>query len=91
MIDQFLDKIFANAPGRIWIATFASLISRVQQIIDTAERYDRFVALVGRSMQNNVQMAIELGYLNVPKGMFIRAEDINKFDPEQIVIIYPKA
>ena len=87
VINESLDKIFANAPGRILIATFASLISRVQQIIDTAERYDRFVALVGRSMQNNVQMAIELGYLNVPKGMFIRAEDVNKFDPEQIVII----
>lgn len=87
VINESLDKIFANAPGRILIATFASLISRIQQIIDTAERYDRFIALVGRSMQNNVQMAIELGYLNVPKGMFIRAEDVNKFDPEQVVII----
>jgi ribonuclease J len=87
VISESLDKIFANAPGRILIATFASLISRIQQIIDTAERYDRFIALVGRSMQNNVQMAIELGYLNVPRGMFIRAEDINRFDPEQIAII----
>ena len=87
VINESLDKIFANAPGRILIATFASLISRIQQIIDTAERYDRFIALVGRSMQNNVQMAIELGYLNVPKGMFIRAEDVNKFGPEQVVII----
>ncbi len=87
VISESLDKIFANAPGRILIATFASLISRIQQVIETAERYDRFIALVGRSMQNNVQMAIELGYLNVPKGMFIRAEDINKFNPEQVVII----
>ncbi|HWS84988.1 MAG TPA: ribonuclease J [Ktedonobacteraceae bacterium] len=87
VISESLDKIFANAPRRILIATFASLISRVQQIIDTAVRYDRFVALVGRSMQNNVQMAIELGYLDVPKGIFIRAEDVNKFDPEQIVLI----
>jgi ribonuclease J len=87
VISDSLDKIFANAPGRILIATFASLISRVQQIIEAAERYDRFVALVGRSMLNNVQMAIELGYLNVPKGMLIRAEDVNKFDPGQVVII----
>lgn len=87
VISESLDKIFANAPGRILIATFASLISRIQQVIETAERYDRFIALVGRSMQNNVQMAIELGYLDVPKGMFIRAEDINKFEPEQVVII----
>jgi len=87
VINESLDKIFANAPGRILIATFASLISRVQQVIETAERYDRFIALVGRSMQNNVQMAIELGYLDIPKGMLIRAEDVNKFEPEQVVII----
>jgi ribonuclease J len=59
----------------------------VQQIVDTAARYERHVALVGRSMVNNVQMAIELGYLNIPKGMLIRAEDINKFQAEQVVII----
>src|SRR5437588_1172634 len=87
VINESLDKIFANAPGRILISTFASLISPVQQIIDNAARYDRFVALVGRSMQNNVQMAIELGYLDVPKGMLIRPEDINKFRPDQIAII----
>jgi ribonuclease J len=87
VINDSLDKIFANAPGRVMLATFASLISRVQQVADTAARYDRFVALVGRSMINNVQMAIELGYLNIPKGMLIRAEDINKFRPDQVAII----
>jgi ribonuclease J len=87
VINESLDKIFANAPGRILLATFASLISRVQQVVDAAARYERFVALVGRSMVNNVQMAIELGYLDIPKGMLIRAEDINKFKPEQVVII----
>jgi ribonuclease J len=87
VINESLDKIFANAPGRILLATFASLISRVQQVVDTAARYERFVALVGRSMVNNVQMAMELGYLDIPKGLLIRAEDINKFKPEQVVII----
>ncbi len=87
VINDSFDKIFANAPGRILVATFASLISRVQQVIDAAVRYDRFVALTGRSMVNNVQMAIELGYLNVPKGTLIRIEDINKFHPEQVVIV----
>jgi len=87
VINDSFDKIFANAPGRVIIATFASLISRVQQVVDTAVRYERFVALVGRSMVNNVQMAIELGYLNIPKGTLIRAEDINKYHPEQVVII----
>jgi len=87
VINDSFDQIFANAPGRILIATFASLISRVQLVVDTAARYERFIALVCRSMINNVQMAIELGYLNVPKGMIIRAEDINKFKPEQVVIV----
>ena len=79
VINDSFDKIFANASGRILLATFASLLSRVQQVIDTAVRYDRHVALVGRSMVNNVQMAVELGYLNIPKNVLIRAEDINKF------------
>ena len=87
VINDSFDKLFANAPGRILIATFASLLSRVQLVIDTAVRYERQVALVGRSMVNNVQMAIELGYLNVPKATLIRAEDINKFPPERVVII----
>src|SRR5262249_12255911 len=71
----------------IIIATFASLLSRVQQAIDTAERYERRVALVGRSMVNNVQMALELGYLHMPASMLIRAEDIKQFQPGQILII----
>jgi len=87
VINDSFDKIFANAPGRIILATFASLLSRVQQVIDTAERYERRVALVGRSMINNVQMAIELGYLRVPPGLLIRAEDIKQFQPEQVAII----
>jgi ribonuclease J len=87
VINDSFDKIFANAPGRIIIATFASLLARVQQVIDTASRYERVVALVGRSMVNNVQMAIDLGYLNIPKAMLIRAEDINKFPPERVVIV----
>lgn len=87
VINDSFDKIFANAPGRIIIATFASLLSRVQQVIETAERYERRVALVGRSMVNNVQMALELGYLHMPAGMLIRAEDIKQFQPEQVVVI----
>lgn len=87
VINDSFDKIFANAPGRIIIATFASLLSRVQQVVDAATRYERVVALVGRSMVNNVQMAIELGYLRIPPAMLIRAEDINKFPAERVVII----
>lgn len=87
VINDSFDKLFANAPGRIILATFASLLSRVQQVIDTAERYERRLALVGRSMVNNVQMALELGYLHIPQGMLIRAEDIKQFQPDQVVIV----
>ncbi len=74
VINDTLDKLFANAPGRIILATFASLISRIQQVVDTAVRYDRRVALVGRTMISNAQMAQELGYLNIPEGTLVRPE-----------------
>ena len=87
VISDTFEDIFSKAPGRIIVATFASLISRVQQVVDVAVRQGRQVALVGRSMVNNVQMAIELGYLNVPVGTLARAEDINKIPASKLVII----
>jgi ribonuclease J len=87
VISDTLDKLFANAPGRIILATFASLISRIQQVVDTAVRYDRRVALVGRTMINNAQMAMELGYLNIPEGTLVRPEEMFFFEPQQITII----
>jgi ribonuclease J len=86
IVDAF-DGIFAKAPGRIIIATFASLISRVQMVVDLAVRYDRKVALVGRSMVNNVQMAIELGYLDIPAGMLVSVEDINRVPADKLILI----
>jgi len=87
VIADTFDQLFATAPGRIIVATFASLISRIQQVIEAAVLYNRKVALVGRSMLNNVHMAIDMGYLNVPDGVLIRAEDIHHYDAEQITII----
>jgi ribonuclease J len=87
VINDTLDKLFANASGRIILATFASLISRVQQVVDTAVRYDRRVALIGRTMINNVQMAMQLGYLNIPEGTLVKPEDLFFFEPQQVAII----
>ncbi len=87
VINDTLDKLFANAPGRIILATFASLISRMQQVVDTAVRYDRRVALVGRTMISNAQMAQELGYLNIPEGTLVRPEEMFFFEPQQLAII----
>jgi ribonuclease J len=87
VIAETFDEIFSRAPGRILLATFASLISRAQLAIDAAAAYDRKVALVGRSMVSNVQMAIELGYLRVPQGMLIPAEDINRVPAGKLLIV----
>ncbi len=87
VISDSFETIFNQAQGRILVATFASLISRVQQVVDVAVKHGRQVALVGRSMVNNVQMAIELGYLNVPVGTLARAEDINQIPPSKLAIV----
>lgn len=80
-------RVFALAEGRVIVATFASNISRIQQVIDTAARFNRNVAVVGRSMLDNVKMAMDLGYLRDPLGSLIRAEQIHHYDPDQIVIV----
>jgi ribonuclease J len=87
VIVQTFDTIFNQAEGRIIVATFASLISRVQMLVNAANKYGRKVALVGRSMVNNAQMAIELGYLSIPPGMLISADDINRVPASELVII----
>jgi ribonuclease J len=87
VLNATFDEIFAHAEGRILIATFASLISRVQQVVNAAEKHGRKIALVGRSMVNNAQMAIELGYLRVPAGMLVRAEDIGRVPAKELAII----
>jgi ribonuclease J len=87
VITDTFDSLFSQAQGRILIATFASLLSRVQLVIDLAAKYHRKVALVGRSMVNNVQMAIELGYLSVPAGMLVAATDIVRIPPSELIII----
>ncbi len=80
------DTLIGQAQGRVIIATFASLISRVQMAVDTAVKHGRKLALIGRSMVNNAQMAIELGYLHVPAGVLIGAEELNSVNPRELVI-----
>ena len=77
----------ATGKKRIIIATFASNLYRVQQLIDLAVKAGRKVAVSGRSMVNNTQMALELGYLHAPETVLIDIEDINKYPPEKIVLI----
>ena len=69
VVGETLDRIMSNAPGRVIVTTFSSLIARIQQVIDSAAKYQRKVFIVGRSMNDTVKMSIELGYLNAPNGV----------------------
>ncbi len=79
--------IFKDHPGRILVATFASNVHRIQQIINAAEENGRKVALSGRSMLNTMGVAMELGYLNIGKDTLIDIKDIDKYPSNQITLI----
>jgi len=79
-------ELFGRCEGRIIVTTFASNVHRIQQVIDTAVKYDRKVAIVGRSMVNNVKISTQLGYIDIPENTLIEMEEINKYPPEKIVV-----
>ena len=81
------DNVFENCSKRIFVATFASNIHRVQQIINAAVKYGRKVAVSGRSMENVLAAAIELGYMDIPKNTLIKLDEIGRYSKEQLVII----
>jgi ribonuclease J len=87
VVGEALDQIMTRAPGRVIITTFASLISRIQQVIDAAARHQRKVFVIGRSMIDNVRMSQELGYLRVPEGTLGRIDELRNFHNDRIVII----
>lgn len=80
-------ELFDGCRKRIIIATFASNVHRIQQIINAAHRNKRKVAISGRSMENVVTVADELGYIKIPKGTLISLDEINRYTPQQLVII----
>lgn len=86
-VGEAFDNIFATAPGRIIVATFASNIARVQQAIDSAEAYGRKVLLAGRSMENNSRIALDLGYLRVEPGTLIRPHEAAAYPDDQLAVV----
>ena len=86
-IEPTFDQVFQKAEGRIIVATFASLISRIQQVVNVCEAHGRRLALAGASMIENVKMAQKMGYLNIPDGMLVRLEEANKLEPHNIAIM----
>lgn len=86
-VGQKLDSIFALSEGRIIVASFASHIHRIQQVVDTAARHGRSLAIIGRSMVKNVNIAANLGYLSVPDGLIVRPHDIALLPPDRVAVL----
>jgi len=86
-VGNTFDELFRGCEKRIVVATFASNVHRIQQIINSAYRYGRKVAFSGRSMENVAEVAITLGYMNVPSGVLINIDDVKKYRPNQLCII----
>lgn len=87
IIGDNLTRIFGNAKGRVIVASFASNINRVQQIINSSLFYGRKVAFSGRSMERISNIAMELGYMNLPKEQLISVDDIHKYPDDKVTII----
>ncbi|MDP3048226.1 MAG: ribonuclease J, partial [Thermodesulfovibrionales bacterium] len=86
-VSRAFEDIFSKAHGRIIIATFASNIHRIQQAIDVAVKFGRKVILCGRSIVSNAQIALDLGYLQIPRETWLRLEDLKKLEDREVVII----
>ena len=87
VVGETLDQVIANATGRVIVTTFSSLVSRVQQVIDSAARHQRRVFIVGRSMNDTSRMALELGYLNAPDGIIARLDELHGLPRDKIVFV----
>lgn len=86
-VGETFNNLFSKAKGRIIVATFASNIHRIQQIIEAAEHYNRKVAVSGRSMENIVAVAMDLGYIKANEGVLIGIDAINRYPNDKIVIV----
>ncbi|MFC2071747.1 ribonuclease J [Chloroflexota bacterium] len=87
VVGETLDRVIAEAPGRVIVTTFSSLISRIQQVIDAAAKHQRRVFIVGRSMSDTAHMALELGYLHAPDGILGRLDELRGMPHNKIVFV----
>ena len=86
-VGEVFDKLFLNCTKRIVVATFASNVHRIQQIVNSAVKYGRKIAVCGRSMINIIETSVELGYIKCPENIFIDIDMIGSYTDEQLVII----
>ncbi len=87
LVGETLDHIMVSAPGRVIVTTFSSLVSRIQQVIDSAAKFERRVFVVGRSMNDIVRMATEFGYLNAPDGVLARLDELKGMPHNKVVFV----
>ncbi|HTW86027.1 MAG TPA: ribonuclease J [Candidatus Sulfotelmatobacter sp.] len=87
IVGEAFSNIFARAKGRIIVTSFASNVPRIQQVVDQAKRYGRKVAFLGRSLQNVVQFARQLDYLEIPEDIVIRLDEVDEFPPQQVCVM----
>ncbi len=87
VVGETLDRVMAEAPGRVIVTTFSSLVSRIQQVIDAAAKHQRRVFIVGRSMTDIVRMTLELGYLKAPDGILARIDELRGMPHNKVVFI----
>jgi ribonuclease J len=87
VIDPALDQVFQNATGRVILASFASLVSRMQQVVNAAVRHNRRLAFVGTSMIDNAKMARKLGYLDIPEGLTLSIDQALSMPEDEIAIM----
>ncbi|MBI4328277.1 MAG: ribonuclease J [Chloroflexi bacterium] len=84
---ETLDRIIREAPGRVIVASFASLIARIQIVLNAAARHGRRVVVVGRSMEDNVRMALDMGYLHDPSNVLMKHSEMRETPPEKTVVM----
>ena len=87
VVGEALDRAIGDASGRVMVASFASLISRIQQVLDAASKHGRKVSIIGRSMVDSVQVASDTGYLKVPPGVLLTLTETRRMPPEKVVLM----
>lgn len=87
VVEKELEKIFKKSEGRIIVATFASLLDRIYEIIKIADKLNRKVAISGTTMKNNIQIAKNLGFMKIRKGVIISLEEVQKYKDNKILVI----
>ncbi len=87
LVEPTIHDLFSRADGRIIISTFSSSVTRVQLIIEAAAKANRKLALVGRSMLSTIELCVKMGYLSVPQGLLIRAQDTGNYPDGQVVVL----